>query len=57
MGTIHNILVEGQACNHILKFLISPFKAFKWIIAGTQIHYGRFGVRLFIIRQNMNSGF
>ena len=36
MGTIHNILVEGQACNHILKSLISPFKAFKWIIAGTQ---------------------
>ena len=35
-GTIHNILVEGQACNHILKSLISPFKAFKWIIAGTQ---------------------
>ena len=29
-------MVEGQACNHILKSLISPFKAFKWIIAGTQ---------------------
>ena len=35
-GTIHYNLVEGQACNHILKSLISPFKAFKWIIAGTQ---------------------